>query len=124
MITIDRFNSLIAVSLLSVLSANLVALPAMADSSEPPKVTVKFGDLDISGPQGAGVLYRRIRAAAQNVCSPFEGSSLSAKLHLDACVNKAVADAVTKVGSPRLSDVYSAKIGKSVQARVASLQYR
>ena len=122
--TANRFHSLIATSLFCVLSSGLAALPAAADSFEPLKVTVKFGDLDISRPQGAAVLYLRIRAAAQNVCSSFDGSGLSAKMHLDACVKKAVADAVTTVDNPALFAVYSAKTGKTLPARVASLQYR
>lgn len=122
--TANRFHNLIAASLLCALSSGLAALPAAADSFEPLKVTVKFGDLDVSHPQGAAVLYLRIRAAAQNVCSPFDGSGFSAKMLLDACVNKAVADAVTKVNKPALFAVYGAKIGKTMPAQVASLQSR
>jgi UrcA family protein len=124
MITANRLHSLIAASLFSVVSSSFAALPAAADSLEPLKVTVKFGDLDISHPQGAAVLYRRIRAAAQNVCSPLDGGGVSAKMHLDACVKKAVAEAVTTVDEPALFAVYSAKIGKTLPARVASLQNR
>jgi len=124
MTTANRFHSVIATSLFSVLSSSLAALPAAADSFEPLKVIVKFGDLDISHPQGAAVLYGRIRAAAQNVCSPFDGRGLSAKMHLDACVKKAVADAVTTVDEPALFAVYGAKMGKALPARAASLQNR
>jgi UrcA family protein len=124
MITVNRFHSLMAGSLLCVSFSSLLTPPALADSFEPPRATVKFGDLDISHPQGAARLYLRIRAAAQHVCAPFDGSGLSAKSHLDACVNKAVADAVAKVGSPELSDVYSARTGRGVATRVASLQNR
>jgi UrcA family protein len=124
MITVNRFQGLIAVSFLGVLSSGLAALPAVADGTEPPKVTVKFGDLDILHEPGAAVLYRRIRAAALEVCSPFDGSGLPAKAHLNACVNTAVADAVTAVGKPALLDVYNAKTGGIMPARVASLQNR
>jgi UrcA family protein len=124
MITVNRFQGLIAVSFLGFLSSSLAALPAVADSNEPPKVTVKFADLDISHEQGAAALYRRIRAAALNVCSPFDGSGLLAKAHLNGCVNAAVAEAVTAVGKPALLDVYSAKTGKIMPVRVASLHSR
>lgn len=64
-------------------------------------------------------------AAALNVCSPFDGSrGLSAKMQLDACVKKALADAVTAIDKPALFAVYSAKMGKTLPARVASLQNR
>jgi UrcA family protein len=124
MTTANRSYSLVITSLFSVLSSSLPALPAAADSFEPLKVTVKFGDLDVSHPQGAVVLYGRIRAAAEKVCSPYDGSGLSAKMHLDACVKNAVAEAVAKVDEPALFAVYSAKMGKTVPARVASLQNR
>jgi UrcA family protein len=122
--TANRFHSLIATSLFCVLSSGLAALPAAADSFEPLKVTVKFGDLDISRPQGAAVLYLRIRAAAQSVCSPYDGSGFPAKMLLDACVNKAVTDAVATVNKPALFAVYNAKMGKTMPARVASLRNR
>jgi UrcA family protein len=122
--TANRFHSLIATSLFCVLSSGLAALPAAADSSEPLQVTVKFGDLDVSHPQGAAGLYLRIRAAARTVCSPYDGRGFSAKMLLDACVNKAIADAVTQVDKPALFAIYSAKRGKAMPARVASLQNR
>ena len=124
MTTANRFHRLIATSLFGVSSLCLAALPAAADGFEPLKVTVKFGDLDISHPRGAAVLYGRIRAAAQNACSPFDGGGLLAKMHLDACVEKAVADAVSTVDEPALFAVYSAKMGKALPARLASLQNR
>jgi UrcA family protein len=40
------------------------ALPAAADNLDLPQVTVKYSDLDVSRPQGAAVLYSRIRIAA------------------------------------------------------------
>jgi UrcA family protein len=121
--TVNRFQGLIAVSFLGVLCSSLAALPAAANSPEPPKVTVKFGDLDISREKGAAVLYRRIRAAL-DVCSPFDGSGVTAKTHLNACVDRAVAGAVVAVGKPALMDIYSAKTGKIMPTRVASLQNR
>lgn len=125
MTTANRSRSLIAAALLGALSASLATLPAAADSFERLKETVKFGDLDISHPNGAAVLYGRIHTAAENVCSPYERSgSLSAKMHLNACINKAVADAVTAVNEPALLAVYIAKTGKTLSSQIASLQYR
>jgi len=65
--TANRFDSLIATSLLCVLSSGLAALPAAADSFEPLKVTVKFGDLDVSHPQGAAVLSPHPRGGPECV---------------------------------------------------------
>ncbi len=38
------------------------------EGTTPPQAIVKFGDLDISTPQGASALYGRIRSAAVKVC--------------------------------------------------------
>jgi UrcA family protein len=73
----------------------------LADSLSLPTATVKFGDLDVLHPQGAAVLHARIRAAAMNVCSSFDGLGRGAALHRDGCVNKAVVGAVTTSRSVR-----------------------
>jgi UrcA family protein len=75
------------------------------------EVTVKFGDLDVSRPEGATRLYRRIRAAAKEVCSP-DGYGLVAATQADSCVDKSIAEAVAKVNQPMLSAVLNAKRGK------------
>lgn len=120
----SRFQSPISIALAGIFSFGLPALPVAADSVAPLKVTVKFGDLDISRPQGAVALYGRIRSAAEKVCSPFEGPGLMAKAHLDACIHKAIADAVMAVNEPALLAVYSAKLGKTQLLRVTLLQNR
>ena len=123
--TASRIQSLILIALFSILYSSLAALPAVADNSfEPLNVTVKYSDLAISRPQGAAVLYSRIRSAAEKVCSPFDDRNLGRKMRLDACIHKAVADAVTAVNEPALLAVYSAKMGKTQPKRVASLQNR
>jgi|SRR5271170_6427413 len=122
--TPSRFQSLISIAVAGIFSFGLPALPVAADSFAPLKVTVKFGDLEISRPQGAVALYSRIRSAAEKVCSPFEGPGLWAKAHLDACIHKAVADAVIAVNEPALLAVYIAKLGKTQPVRVTSLQNR
>jgi UrcA family protein len=95
-------------------------LPAVADSSDPPQVTVKYGDLDVASPQGAAVLYARIGHAAKNVCWQFDADSLDAYGQRAACINKAILDAVAKVNAPALSALYGAKTGKEVPTRLAS----
>jgi UrcA family protein len=124
MTTASRFRSLIAIALFSILYSSLPAPPAAADSFGPLNVTVKFSDLAISQPQGAAVLYGRIRSAAEKVCSLYDDRNLARKMRLDACIHKAVADAVTAVNEPALRAVYSAKMGKTQPKRVASLQNR
>lgn len=83
------------------------ALPAGAgDATEVRSITVKFGDLNVSSPEGAAALYGRIRSAAQTVCSP-DSSSAPFRTAFNACVHKAIADAVTKVNRMELYTVYN-----------------
>jgi UrcA family protein len=113
-----------ATALCGVIASSAAALPAVADNFAPGNVRVTFGDLDVSRPQGAAVLYGRIRAAAEKVCSPLEASRLAAGTYLDACIDKAVSEAVTKVDQPALSIVYSAKKGVSLPIPLVSPQMR
>ena len=120
MTTTNCFRRLIVTALLGAMSSSFAAPPAAADGFDPLRVTVKFGDLDVSRPQGAAVLYGRIRAAAEKVCAPFEADGVKARIRLNQCINKAVSEAVTKVGQPELSAVYSAKRGRSPATRLAA----
>jgi UrcA family protein len=123
--TTYRLHTIIATMLFGAAAFGLAALPAVADSLAPPlQVTVKFADLDISHPQGATVLYNRIRAAARKVCSPFDRGGPLDKMVFGSCIQKSIADAVTAVNAPQLTAVYSAKTRSAPLVRVASLQSR
>jgi UrcA family protein len=82
---------------------------------------VKFGDLTLSNPQGAATLYRRIAAAARDVCGSYDLDrwNLGSRASLNACVHKAIADAVTKVGQAELFAVYNAKNHQPLPITVA-----
>lgn len=123
--TTNRLQRLAAAWAFSVLSLTLAAtLPAAADGFDPPKLIVKYGELDMSRAPGATALYNRIHTAAQKVCSQFDGRSLSNNAHMDACVKRAVAEAVATVNEPTLFAVYDAKAGTVPPTRVASLSDR
>lgn len=81
------------------------AIPAGAADAR--SITVKFGDLNVSSPEGAAALYARIRSAAKTVCSPAESSADPFRTEFSACVHKAIADAVTKVNRMELYTVYN-----------------
>jgi UrcA family protein len=61
---------------------------------------VGYGDLDISTAKGAKTLYLRIRYAAETLC---ENAATWGKKEGEACVNKAVNDAVARVNAPLLT---------------------
>jgi UrcA family protein len=116
----SRLHTVIATVLFGGAISGFAVLPADAGVFDAPQVTVKYGDLNISSPHGAAVLYRRIRGAAETVCAPYDRSDLWSKQLLNACINKAVLNAVTQVNNFALTAVYSAKNGKKVPMRVGS----
>lgn len=121
MTPVNRFRSVMAIMLFGSMASGLGVLPAEADSSDVPQFAVKFGDLNISSPQGARVLYGRIRAAAEKVCSPYDGRGLDAKMHLNGCIDTAILGAVTRVNNSAVTAVYGAKTGKEVSTRLVSV---
>jgi UrcA family protein len=94
----------IALSLLAA-SALAASTPASAQSpSDPVRVTVSYGDLNIDRPKGAKVLIHRIQTAANLACGGApDARVLAEQANFDACRRRAIATAVTAVGSPTLS---------------------
>jgi UrcA family protein len=108
-------RGLIATGIFGVLGLGLCAV-AVADPSTESR-TVKFTDLHLSDPADAHVLYRRIQAAAQVVCSYEFFLTDTDKAR---CVREATADAVTRINQPALSRVYDANIRTSVRSALVS----
>lgn len=81
-------------------------LGAAAASADPDigkrSVTVNYRDLDLSTIAGATALYQRLRGAAHQVC---DGPATGLAEYQDwrNCYEAAMADAVAKINSPRLS---------------------
>jgi UrcA family protein len=94
-------NFMVAASFLALGAA---AISGTALASEPAASTVTYpvgySDLDVSTAKGAKTLYLRIRYAAETVC---ESAATWGKKEGDACVNKAVNDAVARISAPRLT---------------------
>ena len=111
-----------AAVLCGVMASSFAAPPAAeAEDFEALQVKVKFSDLDVTHPQGAAVLYRRIKAAAETVCSPYWATGFAAQANNYNCVRTAIAEAVTTVDQPALSQIYSAKTHTPLPLRSASL---
>jgi UrcA family protein len=64
---------------------------------------VRYSDLDVSKMAGAKTLYLRIRYAAEVLC---ESAATWGKKEGQACVNKAVNDAVVRINRPLLSQYH------------------
>src|SRR4051794_2291183 len=93
-----------AKNVLVVLAAMSVAgLVGVVHAAEVPAQAVSYQDLNLNTETGAKVLYERIRGAANQVCGSVEVRDLPAVRAHEACVEKAVSDAVAAVNSQRLT---------------------
>jgi UrcA family protein len=78
---------------------------------------VRYSDLDVSKLKGAKTLYLRIRYAAETLC---ESAATWGKKEGEACVHKAVNDAVARVDAPLLTQ-YSQLRSKGDKAGLVQL---
>jgi len=101
------------------ISGTALALPATAAATPASTVSypVGYSDLDVSTLQGAKTLYLRIRYAAETLC---ESAATWGKKEGDACVNKAVNDAVARVDAPLLTQ-YNQQRSKGNKAGLVQL---
>lgn len=114
-ITSTGLRGLVATALFGVLALSLSVVSA-ADPSGTSR-TVKFADLNLAKVSDAHALYRRIRGAAQVVCSHY---FFLADTDRARCVRDATADAVTKINQPALSAVFNANNKTPVPTGLAS----
>jgi UrcA family protein len=75
--------------------------------------TVSYGDLNLESPQGASVLYARLRQAAREVCSPLDNRGLSFQTTWQSCVNHALTSAVTQINKPNVSALHNQSINRA-----------
>jgi len=106
-------RTLVAGAILSALAFSFATASRADDGTTPPQVTVKFGDLNVSNPQGAATLYRRIHGAAETVCLRMYIDERAYEWHKNACLQKVIGDAVIKVDRPALSAIFASKFGAS-----------
>ena len=118
-----RIRRLIATAIVSAFASSFAVVCAASDDTETISVVVKFGDLNVSNPEGAATLYGRIAAAAYNVCGSYDSNDVfhhGSQARVNACVRKAIADAVTRVGQPELFAVYNTKHRQPLPITVAA----
>jgi UrcA family protein len=122
----SRLFSLCAATLVCAVASGLPQLCAAADSNDIPTVVVKYADLNLSSPEGVTALYRRLHAAARDVCKSYDIHSGGDRFPgtSDPCYRKALQDAVSKVGHPALSAMYNAKYPQPGPITVASARTR
>ncbi len=119
--SVNHITATIAIAYCCAGGLIFAALPAAADIFDTPQVTVKYEDLNISNSQGVTTLYSRIRSAASSVCSQFDGSGINGAMRRNACMEKAILGAVTKVNSSALYALSGVKARTDVPVRLVSL---
>jgi UrcA family protein len=72
----------------------------------------RYGDLNLHSQAGVKSLHKRIRNAAESVCSELSTGILSLRGTYDQCVEQAVTNGVAEVANPNLSNFHRSK-GKS-----------
>ena len=88
-----------------------LALIHQSANADPAQVAVRFSDLDLTRVEGAAVLYRRLKRAAETVCTPVEGRGLTNARIFKKCVDSGVEAAVIQVDRPMLTAYYHALTG-------------
>ena len=124
MIPSARLRGPFGTAILGAIALSLMAVCAAADSTPAPAVTVKYGDLDVSRPQDAAELYKRIVAAAYDVCkgSDMDRNLNESLLQRDVCVDKAIANAVKQLGQPKVVAIYNANHRHPLPVSVAQIR--
>lgn len=82
------------------------------DASEIRKEVVSFADLDLSQSEDAEVFYRRIKAAAHDVCGAPGMFPLSTATLIRACARDAIERALTDVNVPSLNPYRVARMNQ------------
>jgi UrcA family protein len=99
--------SVAATIALNVASASTDGVPNVQSmANEYLTYIVRFSDLDVSKIEGAKTLYGRLRYAAMMVCTPLESAGAWGAAQHNACMDKAIADAVASVNRPLLSQYH------------------
>jgi UrcA family protein len=82
---------------------------ASAGPRDTHNVVVRFGDLNLNSQAGIASLHKRIRNAAESVCSPLETRILGLRHAYESCVDEALAGGVAAVGNANLTQFHAVK---------------
>jgi UrcA family protein len=102
-----RFTAVLCLAYGTATLASLHTAAARAAQDSVPTRVVHFDDLDISKPAGAQKLYRRIEAAARQVCESNVKSDLRTMSREHACYQQAIDNAVRAVNSVTLANLHA-----------------
>jgi UrcA family protein len=88
-----------------------LALIHQSANADPVQVTVRFSDLDLTRIEGAGILYRRLKHAAETACAALDRRNSANAQPFHKCVQSGIEAAVIQVDRPTLTAYYHAVTG-------------
>jgi UrcA family protein len=109
----ETLSTVLVGAILAITVLALVPILASAANASDgvPQLTVHYQDLNLSTREDASILYRRINAAAFQVCGSVDPMNLARAHTAKECQDRAISQAVSAVGSPILTRVYLDKLG-------------
>jgi UrcA family protein len=110
---IVRTNALRMAFVLFTFAPSLMLVNAAQAGEQVVRQRVSFKDLNLNSPEGAAVLYARIKRAANEVCGQWDNFNLSQMHAQRTCISGAVSRAVAEVNSPMLTSIYNSKTNKA-----------
>jgi UrcA family protein len=116
----SRFTTSFLTATLVLSGAQLVRAESSAET--PAQVVVNYSGVDISTTSGARVVYGRLHAAAEQVCVLLDRQAdnpVMAARHR-ACIHTALSQAVFKLDSPLVSQLYTERTGDRSLVKMAS----
>ena len=90
----------------------VAATSSATPSSDPPSVSVRYDDLDLSTAAGVNALYHRISAAARVVCPYTNSRDLQIVAAGERCQASAIAHAVSEVHNPQLALLHASRVAR------------
>jgi UrcA family protein len=90
-------------------TAAFMATGAIATAQAQDSIHLSYVTADLTGPEGAEVLYLHIQRAARTVCHAPDIRELKALAQYQRCYDRAVDDAVAKVGASALTALHRSK---------------
>ena len=95
---------------LSTAALGFCAATAFAGTADAPLTkTVNYAALDVTKADGAEHLYQRLRAAAESVCAPADGGTLTQKYNYRVCVDTALSNAIVRVDQPLVKNIHDSR---------------
>ena len=102
----SRFTKMNAIASLVVAVAAFASVASQANDA--PQIKVSYAKVNLSSPQGAALLYKRLTYAAKEVCPDpaFESRTFLNEQATQDCRTHAVEGAVISINSPQLTAVF------------------